>query len=622
MTSELPIGPSIMLLLPLLPGIYFLANILMQKACGACEDIALFSPGVSLTLWLFFTHAFSLLLKNFALGLVASTVFLSFVGYFIFLQKKSSLKIFSSLPRAFMCAWILCVLFLVPSIFFWDFHDKMGSYSSHFSTTSQILNNIYPPRDFCFPDKLLNYHYGINTLFAMVTVLTRIPLDISIDIVTLFLWGYFLLLLASFGKKMFGEKAAIPCMILSAFVSGFPWVAGKNTSITYMLLGFYQIGNTDINPPLCSYFFQHPWTIGSPLAILIFLLLKIYEEKQIKNSFFCILLCLFCSTLSFSNMTLFLSLTATVGIYYFYKLFLDKKDYSHKFFIFLTLVIVIGFAYFLSGFSNSIFHAQEMENFKIGFALGGIAGDFESNILWNLASFGFVLPLGIIGLFFLPSMKEIFLILALGGIFISNNLRYASSWDIVKFATLAQLALSFPMAALLIRICKIPLGKLLSLCLGFFAIAWGISFHTVFFLSLPNNVYAESFRNSSIAKSVTQEEVAAISWLRKNISAGEIVLSEYKNSLAYIYLGGFPQLWIDSITQAYGFSQKLLERRHFFMKNFVSDYDLYKKENVRWVIADRNNSGKISSLVEMWKEKKYIEQKASFGTIGVYCFVQ
>ena len=72
---------------------------------------------------------------------------------------------------------------------------------------------------------------------------------------------------------------------------------------------FYQINGVAINPPPISYFFQHPWTIGLPLAFVWLGALLLFPLKEQRFRFISVL-AIVATALAISNATLALAMPA------------------------------------------------------------------------------------------------------------------------------------------------------------------------------------------------------------------------------------------------------------------------------------------------------------------------
>src|SRR5262249_28264587 len=153
---------------------------------------------------------------------------------------------------------------LAPTAIGWWFHDEIPS-TGHLSMTSQIENGTYPPRHLTFPELELRYHYGFNLLAAAVASMLRLKVDNAIDVVTLLAWGYSWCLAWAIGEGLVGLGWGAATAAVVLFGGGMPVVSSAKT-LAWRLTGFSAVGSDNLNAPIVSYFFQHPWTLGIPLA--------------------------------------------------------------------------------------------------------------------------------------------------------------------------------------------------------------------------------------------------------------------------------------------------------------------------------------------------------------------
>ncbi len=137
--------------------------------------------------------------------------------------------------------------------------------TGHLSITSEIENGVYPPRHLSFPELELRYHYGFDLLVAAVAAIVRLRADHAIDLVTLLAWGYSWCLVWETGERLIGRGWGGGTAAVVLFGGGIPFFSSAPT-LAWRLAGLGTVGEHDLNPPVVSYFFQHPWTLGIPLA--------------------------------------------------------------------------------------------------------------------------------------------------------------------------------------------------------------------------------------------------------------------------------------------------------------------------------------------------------------------
>jgi hypothetical protein len=647
MPNTLPLPPLLCLLLLAMPGLLMLGLRLAAPLSNTPSDRPVFAVGLALAVWLLGIHGFGLLFQEFVAGLVAGTVLPALLGYGLWL--KGFRPGWAWLPKADYALALGLTLLIVPATWGWDFHDKVAEYSSHFSITSQILNNIYPPHDIAFPNAGLRYHYGINTLFATVTALTRLPMDRAVDGVTLGLWFFALLLWGLIGKKLFGAHAFAWAMLIGALGGGLPWVAallGQANNLTFTLFGIYPVGKSMVNPPLVSYFFQHPWTIGLPLMLLVLALLATRLQETTTpthNRLFYVAVGLCLAVLGFSNVTAASTLSASLlgySVLMGVRTLLARQP--NRFYLGLGLTVLLGLflGAVMSGMGELIagIFAKKVETSgsTLQWAAQGIGGaGLWPAVVWNVATFGLLLPVGLWGLWHLTHpVRWVLVFLVAGGLFAVNVFEYSASWDIVKFGLVAQIALAVGAIGALVRLGQGGgSGRFLQGPLLVGLLAWGLCYQVPFWMKLPNIPFSTAFKRSPYRQTLMPVDVQAIAWLRQHIRPGQAVLCTEAISHGCAYVGGFPQFWIDGTSAAFGFPLAALEQRQALIRSLPDEITLYQQEGVQWLIihqgtgpvtgAEPNtaNHFKLLALVSQWDRSSDITPQVRFEKHGAIATV-
>ncbi len=621
MNIENPLSPLFTGLLLALPGLWWTARALSFRVCSDHRTAQLLIPGFTVILWLLAVHLGGLLTHHFSTGLLIGTLVPATYGY-IWARRLVKTDTLLLTPQKFPWQLIgvaeMGTLIILPAIIFWDFHDR----DWHFALTAQIVNDIYPPRDSVFANLQLNYHYGIDTLFAMIMALTRLRVDLTVDLVTILAWWYTLILFGLLCERLFGERAGPLGILLVGFAGGFPWWL-ETPSYVNALQNYYVVGNQILNPTLTSYFFQHPWTLGTPLLVIILLLWDEFYQREHRRFEIVYALSLSFIVLGFSNMTLFLALSASTLVIsvltYFKANSTGKRDHSM---LLPTIAITVAIAITpLLGGMFSILLGHESQA-GIVFADKGIAGDWLASLQWHLANFGLLLPLGIAGLLLMKSpLRWVLALLVIGSILTLNLFRYERSWDIVKFATVAQIILAIASVDILVRLLKSTVTslKFSAWLLGGAIIATGLTFHIPFWLSLP---ITASWLEPALWRKppgLTAGEEQAISWLRHRISAGEIVLCPIALFTGCRILGGFPFLYHPTLPWQLGFpAERIAQRQKLFLINQSSvDFQPYLTEGVKWAILPAGVAP-WETVMRTWVKEGSAKEVVTFGTVTVF----
>ncbi|MDP6208336.1 MAG: hypothetical protein QGG01_08525, partial [Roseibacillus sp.] len=271
--------------------------------------------------------------------------------------------------------------------FGWAFHDETPLVG-HMSITNQLLSDTYPPRFVSFPAFELRYHYGFNLVSATWSALSTLPAAWGIDLATVGLgaltWG----LLWSLGERVIGTGKGLWAALLGLFSAGLAMgVAPENAPLAHELLGHAVLDGAMLNPPTISYFFQHPWTLGIPLALAAMVLLT-EEELTWKGAAFVGLLLL---ALSFSQVVLFVCLLPTAVAVAALQHGRFDKDQALK--MGSIALVVVAVATQLGGLFTP--RADPLES-EFAFRLG-VTGSFGTTLEWHLHSFGLPLLLGVAG---------------------------------------------------------------------------------------------------------------------------------------------------------------------------------------------------------------------------------
>lgn len=637
MNIEHPLSYLFSFLVLLLPGIWISAKLFCQRLCHVDRTAEIFLvPGFFIIFWLLSVHLLGLISHGFYIALIVGTLIPSIPGAYVYFRKPELINGFywNKLTFKIILSALLAAVVLIPVIVFWEFHDKAATYYGHLSFSAQMINDIYPPRDMMFPFNTLRYHYGVDTLYAMIIALTRLPGDIAIDLVTLVFWFYTLCLFGLLCSKLYGQKAAIWGVLIGAFGGGFLWFLPEIQNNTYAMLGIHFLSNEGarassskglINAPFISHFFQSPWLIGTPLMLMLLLLWDDYEKKLTTYfSFFGFSLCFL--VLSFSNIIIFLTLGASfLALSVFYFLRAKRLGETNKIMLLPTLAVLSALVALpmISGMFSLLQNMSDVSGAGIVFAEQGIAGNWQSNILWNIATFGFLLPLGVISCVKYSRLRWLFCLLIIGSLLSVNFFRYERTHDIVKFATLAQIILAVASTGFIVYLfaSKNWLRGIIAVVSSSLVMASGVIFLLPFWLNLPGIPFNIALWKTESPFQASDEQAKAISWLRKHISAGEVVFCPIEKNQAHICasLGGFPQFLPDKYMSAalYGHSNESILKRVILYKEAPEDINLYLYEDLRWLILP-DGMEPWNSLINTWIAKENVSLVKKFGHFNIY----
>lgn len=602
-----PLSPLLSLLLLCIPAIFLLGRALGRWLGADSQVRAVLTPAFALVPWLLAIHIVGRLVHSFSRGLVAGTLIAAFAGIGLFIQQKRSKFPGKTGERASWWMWLwtaLAAAGIAPMAIFWAMHDELNQ-TGHMSLAAQMLNGVYPPRHIAFPSDELNYHYGFDLLVATTAALTRLRVDKAIDAVTVFCWGWTFSVAWVLGKRATGSRGLIIATML-LLGGGVPMLCAKDRPVEFSdLLGGCSIDGIWPNPPIVSYFFQHPWTLGLPLAISTVLVVDERRCRAIPR--YCMIVALLVM-LSLSQFTLFATFAPALAAQEFFSSDIPPKRFLERLlgarFSFvrgLLLVIAVLVALLIASRLGGFFAATANHQgptlvIRPQF---GVTISIKGTLRWLAASFGFVLPLGLIGVFFVPRIRVFVLCLLFGSLFIINTLRIKETWDIVKFATIGAIAVGILAGVTLDRIVSlkkrfvgIPLALVLFLAAtasGFiFPIAFGLEYKRIP-QQMPRTPPELTGQNNDVA-----------TFLRARVKPGEVVYRAKPASLYYAIWAGLPQVWTEKHARSFGFSASRIQRREKLFDVLPSAPEYYLAENVHWFVLDKAWDVVLIEHAEAW----------------------
>lgn len=669
MATTSPLSPYLSLLVLLLPGLWW-AGVYFSRAVTYELGLAkLLTPGFTVLLWLLSVHVSGLLSHDFNQALVLGTLLPGLLGYALRLRLGAA-DAEPAFPWPLARQAALATLVILPATLFWDFNDKIleDFYYGHFAITEQILNGVYPPRDLTFPEINLVYHYGVDTLFAMLIAISRLRTDWVIDLATLLTWWYTLFLFGALSARLFGERAAWLGIWIGGFAGGLPWLAGWfnealqvdmrlvsfSPNLMTQLMGLYtfapsaEVGASGsggrVNMWFASWFFAHPWSLGLPLALLPVLLWS--QKQQRKTWFWALLLCLLVA--SFVHLAVFLTLgAALLATLLLEAAYLHRQGQRSPELLLAAggLLLALLLSPLLSDMVSSLLvrgsTAEEWGG--VAFSPYGIAGNWANNLTWHVATFGLFLPLGLLGFLLLPRrFLWLFGLLVIGSLLSLNLFRYERTGDIVKFAIIAQLALSVAATGAIAWLWRRGRGwlRLGTWMLVAILILPGLLYHLPFWLypNLPDSRYLNDghlivltppalWRENQMRTLVAPsgDERTAIAALRPLLQPGEGVLCppeddvmDAEPALACALLGGFPQLWGTGWAYTFGYPASWIERRRALIEAPQLASQTYWQAGFRWALIPADYPSRWTALARLWEQTGQAQLLNQFGTVKLY----
>jgi hypothetical protein len=611
-----PQSSAAIALLAFVALIFWGARVATRRATFDDPMARLTAPAVAVSVWLLAVHAIGLVTHSFTRGLwIGTSVAGVAFGALGWSDGRRGSSLGQPLPRAMWTPAIVATLLFAPGALGWSFHDELW-HVGHQSIASQIQNGIYPPRHGVFPAFLLRYHYGFDVLVAMAGTITRLPVERAIDVVTIVAWFYTWCLAWGLGERLLGTRRGWILPVAVLFAGPFGWFfapIGAPEGVL-RLLGLVRAGGAIANPPLVSYFFQHPWTLGIPLALATLGLAldpRAGRPKWRAGVLFVLFL-----ALAISQIVLFLALLSTVSLV---QCVLHLRRAPRESLAWIAgAAVTLAVATRFGGFFASVPYTGSEIEFHPWSQTEGAA----SNVIWNLATFGWTLPLGIAGLVLL-CRRDIAWGLVLGGVstgglVLLNLLRYAHSWDIVKFGTAALFALGIASSIVIGRLWSAssrPLARAAAIAVLVLAACPGLGFLACFAVSaagIPPGIF---FRQPP---PVGANDRAAITWLRRQARAGDLVFCAPELAPRYAQIGGLPELQIDSGTTGFGFPKGVVQRRVVITSRVPMDPQAYRAEGVRWIVAGDNSGFVPPERLVGWRQRGAIVEVQRFGDVAIY----
>jgi hypothetical protein len=612
----------------LLPGVW-LAGRSLARACGVSAAAeALVTPALALAAWLLAVHSVGRLTGSFSMGLTVGTVTISIVGIAAWIIHARSGAPGAStrrprLPRRMWAGALIATIVFAPTAILWAFHDEVFS-TGHMAFSAQMQNDVYPPRFFAFPTIELRYHYGFNILVAAVTALTRLRLDHAIDAVTIGCWFYTFCLVFMLGERIVGRRWGALVAFVTLFGGGllFFGISSEATPLS-PYIGPRHIQRMWLNPPLVSYFFQHPFTLGLPIALAFLLLLS---ERGYRASYRYLALSVLLTALSLSQIVLYLTIAGAALVEEslagppasrrrpLSDALRGRISIGRALAMAATIALSLLCARTLGGFFAKA--PGPAQPFPLVFHVG-VVDTLGGGVEWMIGTFGLLLPLGLAGAALVRRQRALLVTLIAGNLALVFCCRYPHTWDIVKFATVASLALSITSsAAIAWLLSRRPAAvfKPLGAAMTAVVMAAGLAFVIVFGLDMKgvSSIYHQS------PPKLSMPDAAAAQWLRTHMKPGESVYrSSQAAATAYAVWGGLPgsSPGAEEAT-AFGLENERIERRKRILRDLPADVDVYLRERIRWLVLAPADA-RLLSLSEAWEREGRARRRAEMGPLRV-----
>ena len=593
-----PFAPWYMALFPVLLASYYLTYRNSKFFIRNRLEQVLFSIALVIATWLFLVINAGLITRSFHSAMTIGSILLlvasSALEYFC---RGKQIDLFDHAPSnrqqninypMWISGGMSTILIYYLSVN-GNFHDE-GFINGHKAIIAQFQNGYFPPKNLLLPAIELNYHYAFNLICAAITAISRCSVDQAIDFFTTVSWLYCWIGLWLIGEKLFSSQHAgffvAACTLLGGGLGPLMGILLTDFAWDIQLTALFDMKTgIVVNPPLVSYFFQHPFAAGLPLTISILLLAMDTQFKD-KNIIRVAMVILFVA-LYYSNTVLFVTLFPTL---FFYQIVYKKQKYAYIPFI-LTIVILLAGK---SGLLLSGAHSSEGSVFTLRFwpaisPIVGIGG-------WYAGTFGFLMIFSLIGVFYLKQMKPLFIYIVIISASIPIFITYKHTWDIVKFATVAGFYMGILSGGALGSIMESRRGKI-------FAIAGFVGCTFAGFVHAGVFVYKMQFENKYCLKyiPVNREGFSeAISFLRTSVKNDEMIFCDPAIARDIAVLGGLPVIYdeLPFIARAFGLPEGRIERYHMMTTERSYSIDDFKNFNVKWILDDDKNGLDLSNKIQ------------------------
>lgn len=611
MPVPVPLSPAYSGLAIALPGVWLAGRAAAHRITRDRGLRAVLPLGLSLAIWIVAVQLASLAAGSFLAGLPAGTLLAAAAGIALEIdrRRRDPRAPEGRAPAAWMgVTAIASAAAIYPAAFHFWFHDELLT-TGHLSTVAQIHNGIFPPRHLTFPEVPFRYHYGFDLFAASISAITRAPADVAVDLASIALWALSWCLLWVLGERLIGRRAAWLTPFTVLYAGGLPLrCQHPGPSIVPNLVGECEVGAWSVNGPLISYFFQHPWALGIPLAITAVLVIteRGAEGPWIRAGALALLL----GALSLSEVALFV---ATLPVLAAAEVrFEDRAEVDRAPAVLAAITAAIGLSRLMGGFFTSAPGLGAMR-----FALhAGFEDTLKLTLKWNAMTFGALGIAGVAGFFALRRGRLLFGLLAAGGVIVVNGVRFSGTADIMKFATVASLGLGVLGSAAIARLYRpnSPIRATAAAALLAGATWVGVLFPIFFALGLGD--LPGSLRDRP--EVLSPDDIQAISFLRARARAGELVYRT-ERAAGYAQWGGLPVPWTNWTTRAWGFPAAKIAARRRFLEQRPTDLAAYRREGVRWLVLDEDR-GDDRRLIEAgrgWIARGEAALAARFGSLWI-----
>jgi len=651
-----PLPLSLLLLWLTVPGIWLGAGTLADLLVANRTAARALRPAVALSAWIFAVQLASVATHSFWIGLPVGMVGLCVAGFVLWFSQRRTAATDADangtimrLPRGMWPGMALTTVPISVLAFGGYFHDTVAP-NGHMSFVAQLQNGSFAPRYLGYSQIPLRYHYGFDLVCAGLTALTRISIPTAIRVTTIFGWAYSWCLAWLLGERLTGRRdgglwTAIAAMLgsglvafLAPFLHGISWES--------RLTGFYTFGTgTYLNPPFVSYIFQHPFSLGFPLAFAVLLACVKKGDRHLaaarkegaepsvarSQSPFSThggsssdwLIGLILAALSLTQSVLFVTLAATLA----FTEIVVRRRWSFA----AVLAAAFAAAWCMGGMLFTRVPNSAPSGMHFAFWPITVSSEHAGEpvwhwslrvLAWHLVTFGFLLPLGIWGLWLVRQLRLALLLLIAGGLAVRLCLDYEYTWDMVKFSTVAAWALGIAAGAALAQIATLRgiAGRMVLT-----AAVVGIAFSSLVWIAgVAWILHTGRGPSTFIARPVElgRDDLQSLAWLRTNVRPDELVYRLPSVSPGYMQWGGLSAT-PEKIDYAgsFGVRPEIVHQRDEVIDHLPAELAPYKAIGVRWFVVGPDDP-RMLRIVQNWERDGSVVNEATFGELRIDEVVQ
>ena len=505
--------------------------------------------------------------------------------------------------------------------------------SCHLSNVAQFQNGYFPPRFPGYPSVPLRFHYGFDLVSAGLTALTRLSAHSVFALATIFGWAYSWCLLWVLGQRLtrasrggfwtaaatlFGGGAAVFVAPLLSHVPLVDRLMGRPT---------FGIGRA-VNGPLSDYIFQRPFTLGLPLglAVLLMALRPATGTTARQDAARHAMLGLLLAALSLTQVVLFVTLSATIA---FTEVLLERRA---------RFLLALGAAWAAAWLMGGLMFTRIPDS-PAGFyfrfwpaevmaASPQPASQAALRVLaWYLATIGAQLPIGLWGLWHVRQLRVALLLLAAGGLAVPLFIGYRLTDAIVKFLTIASLALGILSGGTLTWLAgrnspgrRAALLACLLLLTASSVVYLGTAIWLKYVVQDENRLEAGPIPRSLLFEPVPldKDDQRAVAWLRVHAKANDVVYRLPTLALGYIQCGGLSSTpETVKLSLAFGVTPERIAARDRLIADRPPELEHYRAAGIIWFVVGPDDPTMLQN-VHRWEQTGKVHREATFGNLEIF----